>query len=473
MTLSLPVLVLIGAGGIGLLLVLIIRFKMQAFYALLVTSLVVGLAGGLPLTTQNAGTPDEQPGIVDTIISGVGGTLGSVAVLVALGAMLGKIVELSGGAEALANAFSKLLGPKRVGVALVAAASVLGIPVFFDAGFIILVPIIYAFAKRAGVNPVVFGLPVGATMLAIHVVVPPHPGIVAGSAIIGADVGLVTIVGLCTSAVLAVVAYFGAKLINRREYEMVGAAKEMFANFGKSGHPDFPELDTAKGPPAVGTVLAIILLPLVMIMAGTTIAPALPDGTFWNGALTLMGEPVFALIVALGVAMYVLGIRREWGAGRLAEVMDGSLPGAAVIILVTGAGGAFGKVLTATGIGDAIADGMAGLGLPVIVVGFLISVVLRAAQGSATVAIATAGGLMAPAIAALGADPLHVALIVVAIGYGGLCFCHVNASAFWIVTRYLGLSVKDGLRTWTPLVTTMGFIGFGLTAAAYALIPMS
>lgn len=473
MTYPLPVLIAIGVAGIALLLLLIIRFKMQAFYALVLTSIVVGLAAGLPLTTQNAGTPDERLGVIETIISGVGGVLGSVAMLVALGSMLGKIIELSGGAEALSGAFSRWLGPKRVGIALVVASGILAIPVFFDAGFIILVPIVFAFSKVAGLDPVKFGLPVAGIMLAVHVVVPPHPGIVGGATILGADVGLITIFSLGISIVVGVVAYLGGKFLNRREYEMVSVAREMFESFGTSKPSGGNGLSDGEKPPSTWTVLALILLPIAMIMVGTTVAPMFATGSLWHGALSMIGQPIFALVVAIAAAMFSLGVRRGWSASKLGEVMESALPTTAVIILVTGAGGAFAKVLTEAGIGGAIAEALTGAGIPVLIAAFLMSLILRAAQGSATVAIATTAGLLVPTIVAAGLDSVHTALIAVAIGYGSLGLSHVNDSGFWIVTRYLGLSVKDGLRTWTPLTTMLGLVGFAITALLYVAIPMS
>lgn len=247
MTLPLPVLILIGLAGLGLLLLLIIRFKVQAFYALILVSILVGLAAGLPMMTIPAeGDVPERLGVIQAIIAGVGGTLGSVAVLVALGSMLGKIIEISGGAESLAGRFTSWLGPKRVGIALVAAAGILAIPVFFDAGFIILVPIVFAFAKVAGVNPIKFGLPVAGIMLAVHVAVPPHPGIVGGATILGADIGWVTIFALAISVPLAVLSYLVAQWINRREYAMIAATKEMFDQFGS----DKPSSSLAEGEKA-------------------------------------------------------------------------------------------------------------------------------------------------------------------------------------------------------------------------------
>ncbi|WP_460799959.1 GntP family transporter [Microbacterium sp. GXF0217] len=473
MTLPLPALIAIGVAGLALLLLLIIRFKMQAFYALILVSIVVGLAAGLPMTTIPATeTSPEQLGIIQAIIAGVGGTLGSVAVLVALGSMLGKIIELSGGAESLAGKFTSWLGPKRVGIALVAAAGILAIPVFFDAGFIILVPIIFAFSKIAGLNPIKFGLPVAGIMLAVHVAVPPHPGIVGGSTILGADIGWVLIFSLLISIPLAVLSYLVSKVVNRREFAMIEATKEMFERFGTD--ETSPNAGLAKGEkaPSAYTVLTIILLPLVLIMLGTTVAPAFEAGTFWNGFLSMIGQPIFALMVAIAAAMFLLGVRRGWSGAKLGEVMESALPSAAVIILITGAGGAFGRILTETGIGGAVAEVLAGTGMPLLLAAFLISLIMRAAQGSATVAITTTAGLLLPTVAVLGLDTVHIALVAIAIGYGALGLSHVNDSGFWVVTRYLGLSVKDGLRTWTPLTTVLGVAGFLLTWLLYAVIPM-
>lgn len=473
--LPLPVLILIGLAGLGLLLLLIIRFKMQAFYALILVSIIVGLAAGLPMTTIPAdGDAPERLGVIQAIIAGVGGTLGSVAVLVALGSMLGKIIEVSGGAESLAGRFTSWLGPKRVGVALVIAAGILAIPVFFDAGFIILIPIIFAFSKVAGLSPVKFGLPVAGIMLAVHVAVPPHPGIVGGSAILGADIGWVTVLSLGTSIPLAALAFFVGAWLNRREYAMIEATKVMFDSFGTAeSEVKAGGLGAGEKAPGAGVVLSLILLPLVMIMLGTAVAPAFPADSFWRGLLTMIGQPIFALMVAIAAAMYLLGVRRGWSAAHLGEVMESSLPSAAVIILITGAGGAFGRILTETGIGGAVAETLSATGMPLLLAAFLISQIMRAAQGSATVAIVTTAGLLLPTVTALGLDTVHTALVAIAIGYGALGLSHVNDSGFWVVTRYLGLSVKDGLRTWTPLTTVLGVSGFLLTALLYVAIPMA
>ena len=424
--------------------------------ALLVVSLLVAIATGIPMGD-----------IVPTLISGMGGTLGSVAILVALGAMLGRMIEVSGGASTLANRFTQILGPKRVPAALTASALVLAIPVFFDVGFIILIPIVYGFCKAAGVNPVKYGLPVAGIMLAVHVVVPPHPGIVGGAAVVSADVGWITLIGLAICVPLAWLAQYVGRWLNLREYTMLKTTAEQFEQFGSS--PETSDTASTKRP-SVGAILALILIPLGLIMLGTTGATMLPKGDPVRDVLSFIGAPVFALMVAIGLAFVLLVRPLGWSRSHTNNVMESALPPAATVILVTGAGGVFAKVLTVSGIGAALSQSLAATGLPLILLGFLISLALRAAQGSATVAILTTCGLLAETIASGSFTALQVALLVVAIGFGGLGLSHVNDSGFWIVTRYLGLSVADGLRSWTVLTTVLGAAGFLMTWAIWALV---
>lgn len=456
----------IAAAGVALLLVAVIKFKIPAFLALLVVSVSVALVAGIPL-----------PDIIKTVTEGMGGTLGSVAILVGLGAMLGKMIEISGGAQSLAGKFTQLLGPRRVIAALTAAAFLLAIPVFFDVGFIILIPIIYGFSKAAGVNPVKIGLPVGAIMLAIHVVVPPHPGVVGGAGILGADIGWTTILGLALCIPVGVLGYFVARKLNLREFAMLPSTAEQFRLFGtgtsqveqEAGHGGVAVKTEVKTAPSPAMIITLIVLPILMIMVGTVGAVILPKDSFPAQLAAFVGAPLIALITALGLAYYFLGIRRGWSSQHTGEVMDSALAPTAIVILVTGAGGVFGKVLTVSGIGKALAEGLQSVGLPVIVMAFILAAVLRASQGSATVAIITTSGLLAASVADGGFSPLQTALILIAIGFGAFGLSHVNDSGFWIVTRYLGLSVADGLRTWTVLTTVLGLAGFALTFLVWIL----
>ncbi|MET2009967.1 GntP family transporter [Microbacterium chocolatum] len=471
---STPVLLAIGIGGILLLLLLIVRFKVNAFLALLITSILVGLAAGIPLATIPA-TDDspERLGIIPAIIAGMGGTLGSVAILVALGAMLGRIIELSGGASSLAGRFTKILGPRRVSGALTAAALVLAIPVFFDVGFIILVPIIYGFSHAAGLNPVKFGLPIAGIMLAVHVAVPPHPGVVGGAALLGADVGWLTLLGILIALPLGVISHFFSKWLNRREFPMLASTKEMFDSFGGADAPVTTMTGTSTrtvAPPSAAMVLTLIITPLVMIGLGTTAATILPAGDPIRNVLGFIGAPIFALLVTVLLAGYFLGVRKGWSRAHLSEVFESALPPAAIVILVTGAGGAFARILTESGIGTALADTLLATGLPIMLLAFLVALALRAAQGSATVAILTTAGLLSEAVLAGGYSSLQIVAITLAIAFGALGLSHVNDSGFWVVTRYLGLSVADGLRSWTVLTTVLGLAGFAGASIVWAIV---
>ena len=431
----------IAAAGVALLLVAVIKFKIPAFLALIVVSVSVALVAGIPL-----------PDIIKTVTEGMGGTLGSV---------------------------TQLLGPRRVIAALTAAAFLLAIPVFFDVGFIILIPIIYGFAKAAGVNPVKIGLPVGAIMLAIHVVVPPHPGVVGGAGILGADIGWTTIIGLLLCIPVGVLGYFVARRLNRRDFPMLHSTAEQFRLFGTGtsqieqeaaqGTANVAVKTQVKTAPSPTMIITLIVLPILMIMVGTVGAVILPKDSFASQLAAFIGAPLIALLTALGLAYYFLGIRRGWSSQHTGEVMDSALAPTAIVILVTGAGGVFGKVLTVSGIGTALAEGLQAAGLPVILMAFVLAAILRASQGSATVAIITTAGLLAASVADGGYSPLQTALILVAIGFGAFGLSHVNDSGFWIVTRYLGLSVADGLRTWTVLTTILGLAGFALTFLVWIL----
>ncbi|UYQ77318.1 GntP family transporter [Glutamicibacter sp. JL.03c] len=452
-------LLLIAAAAVALLLVGVIKFKMPAFITLLLVSILVALAAGIPI--------QDVAGLVTT---GMGGTLGSVAVLVGLGAMLGKVIEISGGAQVLSTRFTALFGPRRVIAALTTAAFLLAIPVFFDVGFIVLVPIIYGFAKALNVSPVKIGLPVGAIMLAIHVVVPPHPGVVGGAQILGADIGWATILGLAFCAPLGVLGFFVAKRINRREIPMLPETQEQYESFGAS-------TDTGKGStlaktkaPTSGMVISMILLPIVMIMFGTVGTTLVDAESTAANILGFVGSPSIALLTTVLVSYYLLGVRSGWSSEKTGKVMDSALAPAAIVILVTGAGGVFGKVLTESGIGTVLAQSLASAGLPIIVMAFILASILRASQGSATVAIITTTGLLASAVEAGDYSPVQTALILASVGFGAFGLSHVNDSGFWIVTRFLGLSVADGLRTWTVLTTILGVAGFALTALVYSIV---
>ncbi|MEG2829768.1 GntP family transporter [Edwardsiella piscicida] len=432
--------------GVILLLWLVIRLRVQPFVALLLVSFLVALASGIP--------PGE---VTKVMIAGMGGVLGSVTMIIGLGAMLGKMVERSGGAESLANGFSRRLGPNRTVAALTLATFFLGIPVFFDVGFIILAPIIYGFAKVARTSPLTFGLPVAAVMLTVHVALPPHPGPVAAAGLLAADVGWLTLIGLAVSIPLGVIGYYAAKWLSRRRYALsIEVLEQMQLTPADAGNA--PPRSDRINPPSAALIVGLIVVPIGLIMIGTVSATLMPADHPLLGTLQLLGAPATALMIALLLAFWLLALRRGWSLPHTGDVMGSALPTAAVVILVTGAGGVFGRVLVASGVGAALAATLQAMALPLLPAAFIISLALRASQGSATVAILTTAGLLAEAAAGL--DPLPRVLVTLAACFGGLGASHINDSGFWIVTRYLGLSVADGLKSWTLLTTLLGFSGF-------------
>lgn len=457
-----PLLLTIAAAGVALLLVLIIRFKIQAFVALLTVSILVAVAAQIPLKD------------VFTVVSnGVGSTMGKVALLIALGAILGRMIEVSGGVQSLADHFTAKLGAKRVAVALTAVGFLVAIPVFFEVGIIVLVPIVYAFAKIAKVHPVKFGLPMAGIMLAIHVAVPPHPGIVAGAGVFGADIGLIALISLVICVPLGFLSYWVASIMNRKDYELLPAVKTQVDEFGtkslvKVGH-DGPGA-AAVAPPRPGLIIFLIATPIVLILLGTVGTLTIAKNSAWYGVASFVGNPFFALLVAVALCFFLLAVRRRWSLTETGEIFEGALPPIASILMVVAAGGVFGSVLQVSGIGQALSQTLDTLGVPLLLLGFIISLALRAAQGSATVAIVTTSGLLSSAVASGGYTPAQIAVLVIAIGFGSLGLSHVTDAGFWVVVRYYGLTVADGLRTWTVLTTVLGVAGFALTFVAWLLV---
>ncbi|MHA0853047.1 GntT/GntP/DsdX family permease, partial [Serratia nematodiphila] len=291
---STSLLLLIAVLGVVLLLLMVIKAKVQPFVALLVVSLLVALASGIPTGE-----------VMKVMTAGMGGVLGSVTIIIGLGAMLGRMIEHSGGAESLAQRFSQGLGPKHTVAALTLAAFILGIPVFFDVGFIILAPIIYGFAKVAKVSPLKFGLPMAGVMLTVHVALPPHPGPVAAAGLLNADIGWLTIIGLAICIPVGAIGYFAANYLNRKTYPLSIEVLEQLQLAAPEPRPEGrAPLSDRIYPPGAGLVAALIVIPIAIIMLGTVSATLLPAGPALRDALSLLGSPAVALMIALLLAFY-------------------------------------------------------------------------------------------------------------------------------------------------------------------------
>ncbi|MEN4520144.1 GntP family transporter [Pantoea agglomerans] len=450
---STALLLAIATASIVILLLLVIKAKVHPFVALLIVSLLVAIATGIPAEK-----------IMETIITGMGGLLGHITIIIVLGAMLGAIIEASGGAESLAQRFSKTLGLKRTVAALTMAAFILGIPVFFEVGFIIVIPLIYGFTKVARVSPLKFGLPMAGVMLTVHVALPTHPGAAAAAGILHTDMGWLMILGIAISVPVGIIGYYVAKFMNRRHYPLSVEVLEQL----QMAKPEGQEKKNEPAPPGALTISGLIVVPIVLIVLGTLSHTLLAEGSLLRSVMTVIGTPPIALLIALGLAAWLLGVRRGWSKDKLEDLTGRAIPTSASVILVAGAGGAFGKVLVESGVGKALAVTLETLHLPLVPAAFILSLALRASQGSATVAILTTSGLLTQAV--IGVTDMQRVLVTLAACFGGLGLSHVNDAGFWVVTRYLGLSVADGLRTWTVLTTLMGLSGFALTWLAWTVL---
>lgn len=450
---STALLLAIATASIVILLLLVIKAKVHPFVALLIVSLLVAIATGIPAEK-----------IMETIVTGMGGLLGHITIIIVLGAMLGAIIEASGGAESLAQRFSKTLGLKRTVAALTMAAFILGIPVFFEVGFIIVIPLIYGFTKVARVSPLKFGLPMAGVMLTVHVALPTHPGAAAAAGILHTDMGWLMMLGIAISIPVGIIGYYVAKVMNRRHYHLSVDVLEQL----QMAKPEGQEKKNEPAPPGALTISGLIVVPIVLIVLGTLSHTLMDEGNLLRSVMTVIGTPPIALLIALGLAAWLLGVRRGWSKDKLEDLTGRAIPTSVSVILVAGAGGAFGKVLVESGVGKALAVTLETLHLPLVPAAFILSLALRASQGSATVAILTTSGLLTQAVT--GVTDMQRVLVTLAACFGGLGLSHVNDAGFWVVTRYLGLSVADGLRTWTVLTTLMGLSGFALTWLAWTLM---
>ena len=445
------VLLTIAAVAVAVLLVLIIKLKMHAFIALVVVSILTAIATQIPLV---------DVAFVTTYFFGK--TLGTVALLVGLGAMIGRLLEVTGGAQVLADTLINKFGEKRAPLALGVAALLFGFPIFFDAGLVVFLPIIFSVAKRFGGSVLIYALPAAGAFAAMHAIVPPHPGPVTAATELDASIGLTLLIG----TPVAVAAWYVGVYLFTRYYG--GKIYVPIDDSLLTGHkPDEPETHDAT-PPGFGLVLFVLLLPLFLIGINTVLSTLLTAGSIsestWVDALIFIGQTPVALLITLLFATYSLGTRGR-SLAQVETILNDALAPICAIILITGAGGMFGGVLRHSGIGAALSESLADLGLPLILSAFVIATLLRVAQGSATVALVTTAGLISTAAAAADLSSVDLVSLVLAIAAGATVLSHVNDSGFWLVSRFFGMDVKTTLRTWTVMETTLG-----LSIFAFALV---
>ena len=436
--------------AVALLLVLVLYVRLHAFVALLLTSLLVALLGGIPLAD-----------IVGVIEDGMGNTLGYIATVIGLGAMVGEMLRQSGGAEEIAATLLRSFGDDRTPWALSLTGLLVAIPVFFDVALILFIPLVYTLTERTGKSLLYYAIPLLAGIAVAHSFIPPTPGPVAVAGLLDADLGWVIFFGILAGipSILIGGVFFGHYIAGQIHLDVPDVMRE-----------EEDEIDVDVIPPSFGQALAVIGLPLGLILLGTLSEVVLTKGTTGRQVLELVGHPFTALMGAAVLAFYVLGVRGGMPMEKVQTVATKALEPVGLIILVTGAGGVLGNVLVETGVGDALAEAMAASNLPVVLLAFLIAVVVRVSQGSATVSMVTAAGLVAPVIEAGDYSEPMTGLVTISIAAGATVLSHVNDSGFWLVGRFLGMDEQQTLRSWTVMETIVGTVGFLVALGISALL---
>ena len=429
-------LLIAAAAGILLLLLLIIKFKLHPILSLLIAALVIGLGAGMPVPT-----------LVSTVEKGAGDTLQGIVLLIGLGSLFGGILEVSGGAQCVAQTLINKFGEKKAGIALGITGLVVGTTVFLEAGVVILLPLAFGLARKTGKSTLYYVIPILAGLATGFAFIPPSAGSVLVANMLGVDLGVMIAVGVPTGIMSLILAgIFWSKFIGKRIHAELPAGSQE-AKASEDGK--LPSFDT---------VLAIILVPLVLILTNTVSAyiPALEPV---RPVLEFLGTPFVALIIAVFCAMYFLGTKAGYDAEELKKIMDRSLRPTGQILLVITGGGIIRWVLQDCGMGEIIGPALEKSGLPLIIVAFLIAALVRASVGAAVVAMTMAAGIMAAMPAVAGLSPVYRAAMVCAINGGATAFSHVNDSGFWMVSSLLEIDEKTTLKSWTVMETIIGFTG--------------
>ena len=437
-----PTLLVLTMAAIALLLFLILVVKLHAFLSLLISSMALGLAAGM-----------APAAVLKSIQSGFGEALGFIAVVVGLGAMIGRFIENSGGGRVLADWLLGKFGRERAVWALLVASYLVGLPIFFEVGFIILAPLVWSLARESKRSLLVYGMPVAAALSATHSLVPPHPAPVAAAQLLGADLGRIILYGVAISLPMAVIGgiVYGGWI-----------AKRMFIPLPEMALRAQPEKQ--ESPPPVSLVTLILLLPVLLIfMASITATANLPG----KEMLGFLGHPFTALLLTTLAAMFVFGTRRGIHRNELARMAVDSLAPIATLLLIMGGGGSFKQVIVDSGVGLYAGRLLAASSISPLVVAYLIAAAMRVAQGSATVAIITAAGIVAPVVKHIpGYTP---EMIVLAVCCGGTILSHVNDAGFWLVNEYFGMAVQQTLKSWTVMKVITSLCGLAMVLAAQAL----
>lgn len=420
--------------GVAILLVLMMAFKLNAFISLIIVSLVVGVLEGM--------TPLQA---VESIESGLGGTLGHLTMIIILGAILGKLMTDSGGAQRIANTLIHAFGEKRVQAAAVITAAIVGIALFFETGVVVLIPLVFTIATAASVPVLYLGMPVIAALITMHGFVPPHPGPTAVADVFGANIGLTMIYGVMVAIpafILAGPVY--TKLFKKESLE-IEIPKNLFN----------PKTFKEEELPKFGVSLFTALLPIILIGLQAVVEIFAPESSIAQ-VTNFIGNANIALLISVIVAIFTFGIRLGKKMPEIMQSLGEAVSGIGMILLIIAAGGAFKQVLIDSHIDQYISDLMAGSALSPLLLAWLIAAILRIAVGSATVAGMTAASIAAPLVASTGVSP---ELMVLAAGAGSVTFSHVNDAGFWIYKEYFNLSIGKTIKTWSVMVTIVSLVG--------------
>lgn len=434
--------------GIALIVALITWLKLHPFLALAIGAVTVGLIARL-------GAADT----VASFVKGFGSTMGSVGILIGFGAMFGKLLADSGGADQVVDTLVRRAGPRALPWVMGLVGAIIGLPMFFEIGVVLLIPVILLVATRSRLPLMAVAIPALAGLSAMHGLVPPHPGPLVAVSALKADLGLTLGLGVLVAVPTVILAgpLFGklaARWVNVTVPELFSAEE--------------PE-DQQRPRPSFAATLATILLPVVLMLGSAVFDVVSPkSGSSVKKLLDVLGTPVVALGIALLVGMLVLGRGGRMTRESLADTMNSALPPIAGILLIVGAGGGFKQVLVDTGIANTIADAIRDSSLPVLLLAWFVAALIRVATGSATVATVTASGILAPVAAGLSTS--HVSLMVLAIGSGSLFLSHVNDAGFWMVKEYLGLDVGQTLKSWSVMECVISVVGLAGVLALSAIV---
>ena len=421
---------------IGLVL-LITRFKVHPFVALTIASGFLGLTSGMPVDK-----------VMKSFQDGFGGVLGFVGILLALGTMLGKLMADSGGADQIAQTLVRVFGKNRVHWAMMFSAFLVGIPLFFEIGFVLLIPLVFIVARRTGLSIVKIGIPLLAGLSAVHGLVPPHPGPLLAIGVYNADIGKTIFYGLIVALPTAMIAgpIYG-KWISK--YVPGTPNQELMDQIAQESKHD--------NLPGFGITVITILLPVFLMLLKTLSDIALPDSSAIRVWMDLIGHPITALLAALLLAFYTFGAARGFSRQEIMKLLDQSLAPVAAIVMIVGAGGGFKQMLVASGVGDVIGHMAVRAEISPILLAWLVAAVVRIATGSATVATITGAGIVAPVVGMI--PGVNRELLVLATGAGSLILSHVNDAGFWLVKQYFNMTVAETFKTWTAMETILSVVG--------------